>query len=391
MKWVLFPHSGCVNHGCEALARTIITMVADVDPAAKTFLYSTNMESDLQYGLDKITTVVPIQTVSYQTSRLMGLYYRGMAKIKHRDVDDYYIAKSHQVYKNCDIALSIGGDNYCYTGMQHVLSEHMRAIKKMNKKSVLIGCSLDEKLLTPHVIEELKLYDSIVVRESVSKQILYDIGITKNVYLASDPAFLLNTQPTEWSDQRMNEHKVVGVNISPLIMRYGETGVIYENYRRLLIEILKDKDAMVVLIPHVEQHGNDDYLAAQELIQGMDCSRITIIPNGYNCMQLKSLISKCDCFIGCRTHATIAAYSSCVPTLVVGYSNKSIGIARDLFGDDDGLVVPVQNFISEDSLRQHYIAFLERKENLRLFLNNNIVGYSNKAKIAIEVLKNMSD
>ena len=47
-------------------------------------------------------------------------------------------------------------------------------------------------------------------------------------------------------------------------------------------------------------------------------------------------------FIGARTHATIAAYSSCVPTLVVGYSIKARGIAKDLFGTDEGYVLPVQ-------------------------------------------------
>jgi polysaccharide pyruvyl transferase WcaK-like protein len=34
------------------------------------------------------------------------------------------------------------------------------------------------------------------------------------------------------------------------------------------------------------------------------------------------------------THASIAAYSTGVPTLVLGYSNKAVGIAHDLSLDD---------------------------------------------------------
>ena len=37
------------------------------------------------------------------------------------------------------------------------------------------------------------------------------------------------------------------------------------------------------------------------------------------------------------------AYSSCVPTLVVGYSVKARGIARDIFGTEDRYVLPVQS------------------------------------------------
>ena len=50
--------------------------------------------------------------------------------------------------------------------------------------------------------------------------------------------------------------------------------------------------------------------------------------------QYKGYIARMRFFIGARTHATIAAYSNCVPTLVLGYSVKSKGIAKDLFGEE---------------------------------------------------------
>ncbi len=61
----------------------------------------------------------------------------------------------------------------------------------------------------------------------------------------------------------------------------------------------------------------------------------------------------------CRTHATIAAYSTGVPTLVVGYSVKARGIARDLFGTEDGYVLPVQQLKESDELTKHSFACMK--------------------------------
>ena len=78
-----------------------------------------------------------------------------------------------------------------------------------------------------------------------------------------------------------------------------------------------------------------------------DNERVMLITNeGYNAAELKFIISKCVFFIGARTHSTIAAYSSQVPTLVLGYSVKSIGIATDIFGTEEGYVVEAKDLES---------------------------------------------
>ena len=82
-------------------------------------------------------------------------------------------------------------------------------------------------------------------------------------------------------------------------------------------------------------------------------------------------------FVGCRTHSTIAAYSTCVPTLVVGYSIKSRGIAKDLFGDYKDLVIPIEDLENGVDLVEKFIEFSnkflddssEKAENIRNSLN----------------------
>ena len=77
--------------------------------------------------------------------------------------------------------------------------------------------------------------------------------------------------------------------------------------------------------------------------------------------KLKGYISKCSFFVGARTHSTIAAYSSNIPTLVIGYSVKSKGIAKDLFGTYKGYVLPVQKLASENSLVDAYMRIMKMR------------------------------
>ena len=95
----------------------------------------------------------------------------------------------------------------------------------------------------------------------------------------------------------------------------------------------------------------------------------------HNCMELKGYIARCRFFIGARTHATIAAYSSCVPTLVVGYSVKSKGIATDLFGTDEKYVIPVQQFTKQDDLTESFRWIMENEVEIRNNLKQTIKAY----------------
>jgi polysaccharide pyruvyl transferase WcaK-like protein len=96
-------------------------------------------------------------------------------------------------------------------------------------------------------------------------------------------------------------------------------------------------------------------------------------------MELKGFISRCRYFIGARTHATIAAYSTCVPTLVVGYSVKSIGIARDLFGTEHGYVLPVQQLQSKGKLREEFIWLQSQEAAVRQRLQQIMPEYTKRA------------
>jgi len=105
-----------------------------------------------------------------------------------------------------------------------------------------------------------------------------------------------------------------------------------------------------------------------------------------NCKDLKALISRLRFFVGARTHSTIAAYSTGVPTLVCGYSVKARGIAVDLFGQSEGYVVPVQGLEREDMLAEAFSALYARETELREHLQNKLPAYKDSAAAVSQAL-----
>ena len=77
------------------------------------------------------------------------------------------------------------------------------------------------------------------------------------------------------------------------------------------------------------------------------------------------MISQCSYFIGARTHATIAAYSTGVPTLTLGYSVKSQGIAKDLFGTAENYVLSYKDIKSKDMLLNNFVWIMNHNDEIK--------------------------
>lgn len=128
----------------------------------------------------------------------------------------------------------------------------------------------------------------------------------------------------------------------------------------------------VALIPHVVWSHNDDRQPLKYLYDKyVDSGRVVMVED-CGAEVLKGYIARCRFMVAARTHASIAAYSTGVPTLVVGYSVKAKGIAKDLFGSYEHYVCPVQSLsgdeelttafkwhmTNENSIRSHYHEFM---------------------------------
>lgn len=390
-KAIMYAHASAYNHGCEAIVRSTVDLLSL--EKEKTLLFSNNIQGDLDYKLDDIVKVEPINETPVELNSPLGIIYRTYAHLysDHVKMHHRIFGKKQfeYMYNQGDVALSIGGDNYCYQYGIEALGVRNFWLNKKGTKTILWGASLSEKFITSNVIEDLNTYSLICVRESDSLELLKKYSVKTNIVLSPDPAFALKPEETKWEGRSKD---IIGINISPFVFNCSENDIGLNNYITMINWILAETDFDIALIPHVvfpNKFNNDVLLATKLKDYFLDEPRVFVVNDGYNCCQLKSLISKCSIFVGARTHATIAAYSSGVPTLVVGYSEKSIGIAKDLFGTSDGYVCSVQNMEKETQLLNDFKNLLYNEQNVRNFLKDRIPEYISNQKYCVDAAKDL--
>ena len=385
MNIVLYGNGSAGNHGCEAIVRGTVRVLGGDQNYS---VLSENTVEDAACGLGQLVELLPAKS-----KRKKNLaFWKAYAKLKltgdYVDLDGlYYLPAIRSQKSRADVALSVGGDNYCYGGTG-IYAYMNQAFHSQGIKTVLWGCSVEPEVVKqPDVIRDLKSYDLIVARESITYEAVK--SVQPNTVLAPDPAFFMEPIACDL-DPRMRSGNVIGMNISPMIVS-NETvaGMAYENYRNLISYILSETDAYIALIPHVVWESNDDRKVLKQLYEDFDRSERLILVEDHCAPELKYIISKCNFLVGARTHATIAAYSSCVPTLVVGYSVKARGIARDLFGSEEGYVLPVQQLSDENQLRDGFCRLYEHREAIRDKLAEFMSTITEKKRIAADALEKL--
>lgn len=387
MKYVMFEHAGSGNHGCEAIVRSTVSMLGAEN---KYFLQTFNNEEDVKFGINNLAKLIKSKEGIVPANSLPGITMRIKSRLNSSvDFDTRESIYRHKsLLKSGALALSVGGDNYCYGSIINSMRDKLKAFSAKSVPCVLWGCSIDKEFVNKPVISDLKNYALITARESITVDVLDKCGIHDSVIYCSDPAFTLKRQKTGWRDEIFKNNKVIGINVSDFMKLYNSyPDATYRNFKTLIGFLLNSTDYYIALIPHVRQKNNDDLIPCEKLASEFENERILVADGDLNCMQLKDIISKCDMFIGCRTHSTIAAYSTCVPTLVVGYSTKAKGIAKDIFGSYDDLLIDVREFKSDSDLLNAFFKFREKGDDLRLLLQKTMPDYIKRAynaKTALE-------
>lgn len=381
MKILLYGNGGSGNHGCEAIIRGTHELLQ-----LPMRIQSSAPDEDAHYGVGEVGDIHNAVSTDRNPLSFLIAYLKLKLKNDYAAMDSLaYETGIREARGKADIALSVGGDNYCYGGTE-IYAYLNKMYHKAGFKTVLWGCSVEpETVRKESVARDLRAYDLIVARESITYDAAKEIGA--NAILAPDPAFSMKYAPCPVAFPLEN---TVGINISPMIVsNEKQAGITYKNYLALIRYILKETDMHIALIPHVVWERNNDLAVMREIYEAFDSNeRITLV--GDHCAEeLKYLISKCRVFVGARTHATIAAYSSRIPTLTVGYSVKARGIAKDLFGTDENYVLSVQKLEKEQDLTERFKWLMAHEDEIRMHLHAFIPEYiatSERAKRALEGL-----
>lgn len=384
---LLYAHAGSRNHGCEAIVRSTLKIINhnNIDVSLATF----RVQEDIDY-LSPDFNLNFITYKRYEGLHPLRLIDAGLRKSKLKQ-DFLFSFSQKDIIDKMDkdtLCLSIGGDNYCYGIPRWIYYTNKMAAKK-GSKTVFWGCSVDPEVINSEMLEDLKKYSLIIARESITYQAFADKGLT-NAILLPDPAFTLDLKLAPLP-QGFAEDNTIGINVSPLIMK-SETsgGIVFKSYTRLIQHIIDTTDSQIALIPHVLWEHDNDMVPLSKLYELFkNTGRVVLLGDNYNCMELKGFISRCRLFIGARTHATIAAYSTGVPTLVIGYSVKARGIAKDIFGSEDMYTLPVQKLQEEEQLVKAFENLKEHEDDIRRHLSDFMPDYIKKSYSAGVPVRNL--
>ncbi len=360
MRYFLFNHEGSCNHGCEAIVFSTQKIIEKTDNNCEIILSSRHPESDVNFD--------NIDVVKFQT-RELTFFEKIIAKLSLtlKKSEDYALKKMYSPVlkqaKNADICLSVGGDTYCY-GDNYDIQLLTREMKKLGKKVVLWGASIGAEDLDEKKKKSLADFDAIFTREPLTYNLLKSQIKNDKIYLNYDPAFSLDYE------KNSKKENAIGLNISPLVAKQNEN--IFKIADDFVSGIIKKTDYKITLVPHVVEQGNDDFEFMLPLYEKYKATnRISVLPNNLNAKEYKAEIARLRFFIGARTHATIAAYSSGVPTVVLGYSVKSRGISQYIFGEEK-YILNAKEIKNSSQLSDAFEELCSNEEEIKARLENLI-------------------
>lgn len=238
-------------------------------------------------------------------------------------------------FMKADVVVDLSGDMLTEDYGVHVAYSHALPLifsALLRRRLFIVAQSVGPfKRLKPLFRALLRNAEAITLRDPVSYRYLTEEGLPNIVQLA-DLGFLLPTQKKE--DLRFKSKSKFQLGIAPSsLLKSKFTGKLRNRGRNVIFELAElieqlcsRFDAEIVLIPHVESPIKaGDFELCEELARhaGANCK---VLDKDLTPPQTKGFISQMDAMIAFRMHAAIAAIDSEVPTIVVSYSHKTIGL-----------------------------------------------------------------
>ena len=334
-RFVMTGIGGVWNYGCEAIVRSTDAILRDVFPDCEVELVSVVPKADAAALADTRIRIRPARP-RWSLHRI----FRKVLRTAHLPWN-WILDVNPTVWKQATCVLSIGGDIYTpHAGglpwgtllqEEHVLS--------LRTPLCLWGATVGPfEAGSPQEVRIKRYLDRLLlvsVRESKSVDYLRSIGVTRNVFLAADPAFTLRPDPFDCGPYwpRAKADAVVALNLSPLLDFYLEAVSPDRTVRKIgkacVERLLEALPISLVLMPHViaRNEADDDYRLLAAIAASLDRrfrDRVSVLPPGLGATRTKYLLGRCRAAVCARMHCAIAAVSSLVPTVCISYSMKSL-------------------------------------------------------------------
>jgi polysaccharide pyruvyl transferase WcaK-like protein len=391
---LLIGINGAFNYGCEAIVRGTEAIIRQEYPDAEIIYASRRPEDDrmrLTGSKVQITGKGVLRRYSAKNIFRKLLSFAGIRW--------YPIMYSLKLLRSIDAVLLIGGDLYTISSSGRFslsFSKFGDAAERRGIPYILWAASVGpftdnlgaKKAFTDH----LKNISLITARESATVDYLRVLGVCNNVISCADPAYLV-TPEIKADHPRQRNGLTIGVNLSPLSViqaGYSLEDSIYTQADTIqhLIRVL---NAHIVLIPHVicDFSDVDDDLRylrkVKKAIKPEYQSKITLLDSDDGFIGVKKELIKCDLVIAARMHCAINALTAYVPTILVSYSRKAVGMGEYVYNNSDW-VVSLYEFLPDNMLKK-VSGLIGKIEETRSYLAQRIPRIQNDAFRPAEALK----
>jgi len=211
--------------------------------------------------------------------------------------------------------------------------------------------------------------DMVVLRDKISYNYAKNLGLTKpRIFLAADPAFLLEPAPKERVQEILQIENIIRNNNSPFFgfsprhyqmgftaftqsLSRKEEQLRYINVLVQVIDYLVDKfKAVVCLIPQV--YDPDDREMHRQIYRQVKYkSRVKLLRGEYLSDELKGIAGNCDVFFSGYLHGAIASISMGVPTITITCSDKFQRLIGKMMGQEK-YIVDIRNLESNEFITE---------------------------------------
>jgi colanic acid/amylovoran biosynthesis protein len=418
MKKILINARGSLNNGDMAMVIGTVEAIREKMPSVNFTLLSYDYKNDKErykkYGI-RVVEADWIRGTSKITKRLNAIMTMShhlskafLYKIIKFDLDKSILKE----FIDSDLILDLSGDSLTddYGIIATLLNFFPLIISKNLKRPYFVLAqslgpysSKITRLVAKEILNNAEL---ITVREQRSLNYLKSFGIANpNLRLVADLAFLLNPIPKETAINlleaegiKKNVKPIVGISPSTIIHGWAKVNkekTAREEYISFLSNLtsflIRELNCTVVFLAHVTRPQTDDRIVGYEVQKRLNnFEDVKVLSNLYDTKELKGIIGVFDMFIGFRMHPTIASASLCIPTISYAYSQKTLGIFKDMLGlpeyTPDIRSKPINELLDES--KKIIFNLWQNRDNVSNYLESTIPSIKEKAIINIDLIIN---
>ena len=394
---LLIGIGGVYNYGCEAIVRGTEAIVRREYPDADIVYASRRVADDLKRL--KGSNVRIIERVVYNRYSIKNICRKllSLAGIRWTPM-----MESLGLLKGVDAVFSIGGDIYTLSPTADYSMSFPKFGDAARRKGIpylLWGASVGPFTENPNAerafTKHLKGLSLITARETATVDYLRSLGIRDNVVPCADPAYVVAPE-IKANGIRQGDKFTIGINLSPLSIRHTDhpEKEAIRAQAKTIEGLIKAFDARIVLIPHVVcdfNEGDDDcrYLRKiQQAIAPEYQEAVTLLESDPGFVGTKKELVKCDLVIAARMHCAINALAAHVPTILVAYSRKAVGMCQYVYGNGDW-VLPLSEFSNEGVLEEKVRCMKNQRSAIRDYLNKRIPEIQKDSYRPMQMLKEL--